>query len=128
MPFEADAKEIEIFAFVPVGGWPDRDDAVDHRIAPAQPYFQPQSFAPIEREKVVIHLEARLEREAIHGSDVREEREPQGRLAGQIFSSAQQVLARDDDRRLAPEIDYFGDRLGVPLPQFMHHWILVSKL
>jgi len=56
----------------------------------------------------------------------RNENRREGSLAR--YSAARSRCSPGTTTVVAPEIDYFGDRLGVPLPQFMHHWILVSKL
>ena len=66
MAFEANAQKIEILALVPVGGGPDCGDGVHDRIA-ARPAGLSGAGAPaIKREQVVVDLEARLERKAVH--------------------------------------------------------------
>ena len=127
MSLKADAKEIEIFAFVPVGRGPNESHAADHRVLSWQAYLQSQSLAAVERKQVVIHFEAWLNRESIHGRDVGKERKPQRWFAGQKLSRVLQALTGNNHCCFATELEHFGDRLGVPLPQFMHHWILVSK-
>jgi hypothetical protein len=58
---------------MPVGGGPDFSDGVDGWVATGEAYFQAQALVAIEREEMVIHLEARFEREAIHRGDVGKE-------------------------------------------------------
>src|SRR5277367_3768108 len=128
MAFKANAKEVVIFALVPVGGGPDSGDGMDGGVAAIQLHFQAQALAAIQRNQMIIHFEARLDGEAVHRGDVREKGKAQGRFRGKIFGDAQEVFARDHDGDFAAKFQNFGDRGGVPLPEFMHYWMFVSVL
>ena len=66
------------------------------------------------RNQVIIHFEARLDRETVHWRDVRKKRKAQGRLRRKVFSDASAVLARDHHGDFAAEFKHFGDRLERP--------------
>src|ERR1700735_200427 len=77
---------------------------------------------------MVIHFEPRLDREAIHGRDVRQKSEVEKRFSRQIPCNADQVTPRDYNRSFSAKFNYFRDGFGIPLPHSLHYWILVSFL
>ncbi len=127
MTFETDPQKVEIFTFMPISCGPDGCHRMNHRISSGQVHLQPQALASVEREEMVIHLKARLEREAVNGGNVRKKRKPQGGLAGKIFRRALEMLPRYYHGGFAAEFDYLSDSLGIPLSQFLNYRILISK-
>src|ERR1700756_4711371 len=77
---------------------------------------------------MVIHLEARLEREAVNRGDVRKKGKMKRRLGGQISGSAYKVFAGYHYRRFAPKLDHLGDGLRVPGLQLMDYECFFSFL
>src|SRR5579872_293264 len=71
MAVKVNAEEVKDFAFVPIGGRPNRNHGLDHRILPGQTHPQAEDVAPRERQQMVIELKTRLDGEAVHAGNVR---------------------------------------------------------
>src|SRR5579864_5382569 len=66
---EPDAEHVEDLALIPVGGTPDAGDRIDLRRGFRYPALQAKPRMVGERMEQVHHLESRIVRMPIHGSD-----------------------------------------------------------
>ena len=82
----------------------------------------------IDREQLVIHLEARLEGEAIHRRDVGKKRKLERGLCCEISSHFEKLIARNYDCSFAPGFNYFGDGWRVPFLELAHGGYFVDFL
>ena len=128
VPFETNPEQIEILALVPIRRRPYGRNRRRRGIASRHANFQAHALATVQRKKVIIHFEARLDRKAVHRGYVREKGKAKRGLGDEVFSGASQMFARDDDRCFPSKFQHLGDRLSVPFPQFAHNRIFVFFL
>src|ERR1700722_2295315 len=113
---------------MPIGCRPHRNDRWHRRFSSRETQLQSQAILSIDREQVIVHLEARLHREAIQNRNVGKERKSHRRFAREISRDAQQMLLWHDDGRFASEFDHFGDGLRVPTLELLYDRIFADFL
>ena len=114
MAVKTNTKQIENLAFQPVRAGPDGNERIDRRIAATHANAQANSVAAGDGHQLIVQLEARLDREAIQASGIREEIELELGVCAAAFGGSAQVFTRYHNRGIAPIFDHFCNRSRVP--------------
>ena len=117
MAIETYAKEVENFAFHPIGAGPDWSHGIHCGILAGQLHAETHLVAPWNGNQVVAQLKARLERETVDAHDVGKEIEFQAGVVAAAFACAAYQIAGNNDGNLAPKFSNVLDCARVPLTQ-----------
>ncbi len=117
MAIEVNAHQIEDFALEPACTKPNRDERIHIGMIAGNARAEADLLLLRDGSKVVIHLETRLNGEAVHASGIGQQIKLQ--RVTTFFGCSPQETMRNDDGSFTVVFDYLFDSLRVPSTQML---------
>lgn len=115
------AKEVEDFAFEPIGARPNGHKAVDDGVGAGQANLEADAVATGDGNEMVVQLKAGLVGKTIDAGRIGEQVETEVGAIATAFCHRTEDLSGKDQSGLAAKLNYFVNRVGIPCAKVLGH-------